>query len=109
MKIEVEEKNTDADTLAYWTCIHITSDDDLKRTTILVGTSRTYLPNLFHNKDVEVSPEQWRQWIKEIEIKWIGVGDEIFKQKVYYDPYAKNLEGKGNIRTLLKRLGTKIL
>lgn len=97
MKIEkgriIEEFSRDM----YWTRIIITSDDETKKSNILVAASEEYLWDLYKlHGGSQLNEEHFSKWLDSVIEKWLALGEEIFKQSVHYDVYSVTHEGETN-------------
>jgi hypothetical protein len=100
MKITPEKIKEDFKRDTYWLRVYFISDDESRKSTLLVCSSREYLWDLFGARKPE--EVKMNQWLAEVIKKWESLGDTIFNSPVQYDVYANTLEGKKNGLKFLK-------
>lgn len=79
-----------------WARVSFISDDQKKKTTVLVYVSEDYLDD---NKILKNEKDEWFQGVMK---KWEGLGDKIFEKEVYCDVYANDNNGEVNGLKFLK-------
>lgn len=94
MKIDKKSLREDFSRDTYWTRIHFESDDQKKRSTVLICASQEYLEDFFHVR--ELDKIQLDQWLQNIIKKWESLDDKIFEKEIHYDVYANTPEGVAN-------------
>lgn len=94
MKIEKQELREDFSRDTYWTRIYFSSDDEKRRSVILVCASEEYLEDLF--KVNKLTKIQLEEWLKKVIEKWEGLGENVLNKKVHYDVYANTPDGEQN-------------
>jgi len=100
MKTEVEKLREEFRRDTYWTRINISSDDDSKKTTVLVCASHEYLWDLFEAREIE--QVKFDVWLDKVVKKWEAMKEEVFNAPVHYDVYANTKEGMENGDKFLK-------
>jgi len=76
----------------YWTRIYFESNDGQKTSTVLVSASEEYFWDLLHTR--QFGKIELEKWLKSVIVKWESLGDDILKEKIYYDSYATTYEAK---------------
>lgn len=102
MKYRKESLKEDQSKDIYWSRLHVSSDDESKKTTVIYGASDQFLQMKFNKAPVEMADA--RNWEPEVIKKWESKGETILDKKIHYDPYGSDEEGNQNLTNVLKNL-----
>lgn len=78
----------------YWMKIIFQSDDKKQLSAVLICVSYEFLWDQFKTR--EFSKKQLQQWQHEIVQKWTAKGESVFDNKVYFEVFATNEDGRIN-------------
>ena len=95
MKTKIEQPVQDLKRDLYWVPIVFVSDDEIRRTKVLVCSTREHLRGLYDVPgDKDISEANIDHWIKSAVEKWSRLGGDIFNQDIHYDVSATTPEGE---------------
>jgi len=90
----------------YWTRVVFLSEDESKKTQVLVCASDEYIRALYRllgNQRLEQI--HLDKWLDAVIAKWSKLGEKLFEKDVHYDVYANTESGEANgIDFLLKEI-----
>lgn len=92
MKIATQKIQEDTSRDLYWGRIYFLSDDESRKSKVLLCASFEFLQQLL-GKD-RFQDADFESWLKAAIDKWSKLGDEIFNQDIHYDTYATTKEGE---------------
>jgi hypothetical protein len=81
----------------YWTRVVFLSDDEKKRTQVLVCASEEYFRDLYRlSGNQKLDQAHFDSWLDSVITKWSKFGERLLERDIHYDVYATTQDGEAN-------------